>query len=438
MKRWLCSAMFLAVLLGAHPPIVAVAQYSEARSSSVATEVFRIAASSVVIVHAAQSDSEVAQGSGVVFHREPFDNDPWVATNCHVVTQASRVTVRFADKTYAASVLARDDDLDLCVLVVSELPAPAAKIRTAPPLLIGESVYAIGAPRGLELSLSDGIVSQFRSHPSTYRLIQTTAPISRGSSGGGLFDREGRLVGITTFFLQESQNLNFAIPATMAGDLVYATIQVSNMVDLAANPKMNFSEALDQSAPGWRQDITTPSFRRWLGLARDAKGERRTGNVSFLAVTALPPGDTAHWQPAAELFRDYRSSPHYKTAQEHQASTGRSGWQRVASWPGFEVYADRGRLRRQANRLFAWSLTDHGEVQQLRSNQYRSVVRVHEIECGPGRIATRQLTYYDGQMASGQIIATYTPDAQDSVFKLSFASPGTVVERLIAWACQEK
>ena len=69
--------------------------------------------------------------------------------------------------------------------------------RQAADLKVGDPVYAVGAPLGLELSLSEGIVAQLRGGPPP--LIQTTAAISPGSSGGGLFDRDGRLVGLTTF-----------------------------------------------------------------------------------------------------------------------------------------------------------------------------------------------------------------------------------------------
>jgi serine protease Do len=79
-------------------------------------------------------------------------------------------------------------------------------------LEIGEKLYSIGAPLGLELTLSDGLLSAKRALSGSH-LIQTTAPISPGSSGGGLFDAYGNLVGITTFLLKNSENLNFAIAA---------------------------------------------------------------------------------------------------------------------------------------------------------------------------------------------------------------------------------
>jgi serine protease Do len=78
--------------------------------------------------------------------------------------------------------------------------------------MVGEEVYTIGSPSGLESTLGQGIISGLRQLESQ-RLIQTTAPISPGSSGGGLFDRSGNVIGITTFMISKGQSLNFAIAA---------------------------------------------------------------------------------------------------------------------------------------------------------------------------------------------------------------------------------
>ena len=178
--------------------------------SESAKEVFRQAAPSVVVVLAlSRNGATTGQGSGVVVGRTE------VVTNCHVVEEAASLAVRQAsDHTgettwrMKASVLARNDERDLCLLHVEELshpPAPTtARLGSAKTLSVGEEVYAIGAPRGLELSLSRGIVSQLRGVLGKRRgpLIQTDAAISPGSSGGGLFNANGELVGITTFKLK--------------------------------------------------------------------------------------------------------------------------------------------------------------------------------------------------------------------------------------------
>lgn len=162
MERWLCLALFLVLAPGVQTLDIAFAQGAESRAPE-ATDAFRIAGPSVVIIVAERADGKVVQGSGVVFAREPVAG-AWVATNCHVVLRASMHAIRHAAKWYPATILAMDEELDLCLVISEGLPAPPANIRTTPPLAIGEPVYAIGAPRGLELSLSNGIVSQLRQH----------------------------------------------------------------------------------------------------------------------------------------------------------------------------------------------------------------------------------------------------------------------------------
>jgi S1-C subfamily serine protease len=103
--------------------------------------------------------------------------------------------------------------------------APAVVIGSTKTLKVGAKVYAIGAPKGLELTLSDGIVSSLREVDGG-QYIQTTAAISPGSSGGGLFDENGALVGLTTFYLAEGQNLNFAVPVEWVKELPKRSVKI--------------------------------------------------------------------------------------------------------------------------------------------------------------------------------------------------------------------
>jgi formylglycine-generating enzyme required for sulfatase activity/tetratricopeptide (TPR) repeat protein len=134
-----------------------------------------------------------------------------VVTNRHVVKGSVTVRLRQADKTWPAQIVYTDPEHDLCVLQVDNLRAPSPKLRKSSELAVGERVYAIGAPNGLELSISDGLISGLRDYEGS-RVVQTTAAVSPGSSGGGLFDSQGRLIGITSFSASEGQNLNFALP----------------------------------------------------------------------------------------------------------------------------------------------------------------------------------------------------------------------------------
>ena len=191
---------------------IAIAPANAAENDAAA--VFEKAKKSVVVVRVFDADdNQSAQGSGVI----TAENE--VTTNCHVVENAVRVEVvrQGEEKPIAAEIKSGDAGRDLCLLSAKGL-ADAANIRNAKDLTVGENVYAVGSPQGLEFSISGGIVSQLRSLGGSPPLIQTDAAISEGSSGGGLFDGEGNLVGITTFYYKGGQNLNFAIPSEWIAD----------------------------------------------------------------------------------------------------------------------------------------------------------------------------------------------------------------------------
>jgi hypothetical protein len=154
----------------------------------------------------------VAQGSAVLIAPGRF------VTNCHVLERGKQFVVsRREDKVIERVLLVKfEKGRDLCELDLATLKPgfdQPAEIAPADSSYIGETVYAIGSPRGMELTISNGIISGFREANGGMKLVQTTAPFSPGSSGGGLFDDQGRLVGITTLIAKNSQNLNFAIAA---------------------------------------------------------------------------------------------------------------------------------------------------------------------------------------------------------------------------------
>ncbi|HKB81638.1 MAG TPA: trypsin-like peptidase domain-containing protein [Burkholderiales bacterium] len=154
----------------------------------------------------------VAQGSAVLIAPGRF------VTNCHVLERGKNFVVSRREDRIIERVLlvSFEKGKDLCELDLAQMKPGFDKpveIAATDTLHIGETVFAIGSPRGMELTISNGIVSGFREASGGVKLIQTTAPISAGSSGGGLFDDQGRLVGITTLVAKDSQNLNFAISA---------------------------------------------------------------------------------------------------------------------------------------------------------------------------------------------------------------------------------
>ena len=131
-------------------------------------------------------------------------------TNCHVVKEVARVKLRRDKETETADVVSMNQQADRCILRTAATLAKWVAVRPYDDIKVGERALTIGTPQGLELTIAEGIVSSKRSHEGA-RLVQTTAAVSQGSSGGGLFDGQGRLLGITTFYLRGGQNLNFAV-----------------------------------------------------------------------------------------------------------------------------------------------------------------------------------------------------------------------------------
>jgi len=169
---------------------------------------------SVFVVGAARSAGDarardIVQGSAIAI------SEHLLLTNCHVVDHRPLIVLMQNKVIYHARLVAADTLSDRCVLESEGDPlVPVAGVRAFSDIEVGEHVYALGAPRALERTLTEGLVSGLRSAKG-HNLIQTSAPLSPGSSGGGLFDERGNLLGITTLAsLPGSQNLNFAIAAS--------------------------------------------------------------------------------------------------------------------------------------------------------------------------------------------------------------------------------
>ena len=136
-----------------------------------------------------------------------------IATNYHVVEGATNASciLNNSDIEYKIDgYVGVDESVDLILLKVSTLNKPAIKfaVTTAS---IGQKVYVIGSPQGLPATISDGIISGMRDFEGI-KLLQMTASISPGSSGGPVLNSSGELIGISVSQLTEGQNLNFAIP----------------------------------------------------------------------------------------------------------------------------------------------------------------------------------------------------------------------------------
>ena len=209
------------------PPTTAPAVIADTGN---ATEVAMRAIPSIIAVETSGALGE-GGGSGVV-----YSADGYVITNHHVVSDADELAIVFSDGgRWVPEVIGLDDLTDIAVLRVNRPDLTPIEVGSSSSLIIGERAVAVGNPLALEggPSVTYGIVSalnrslQVESGETLYGLIQTDAPITRGSSGGALLDSAARLVGITTAIAISdvgAEGLGFAIPVdtalAVANDLI--------------------------------------------------------------------------------------------------------------------------------------------------------------------------------------------------------------------------
>ena len=186
------------------------------------------------------TDTTLLNGSGFI-----FTEDGLIGTNYHVVDGIDSLLVKTSDGTfYDAELLILDEKNDMAILRIKNANGhkfPTIKFANSDVLKVGQEVFAIGSPLGYEYTISQGIIAGIRDNekvsftdPVTYmpieksfeKVIQITAAISPGNSGGALFNRKGEVIGITTYTYTGYGNLNFAIA-------INSFVYFMNSVDLA-------------------------------------------------------------------------------------------------------------------------------------------------------------------------------------------------------------
>jgi S1-C subfamily serine protease len=191
------------------------------QNATALADIYASVRESVVLVQGTSGDTGV-QASGFVYETS---DQMVVVTNYHVVHDTTDLSVTFSNGNgFAAEVLGTDPYADLAVLSVN---APASEFKSveivsSSTLRVGEQVIAIGNPYGLVGSLTTGVVSavgrsimeeDYAGGFSIANIIQTSTPINPGNSGGPLLNAVGKVVGITTAIVSDSQGLGFAVPS---------------------------------------------------------------------------------------------------------------------------------------------------------------------------------------------------------------------------------
>jgi serine protease Do len=219
-----------------------------------------------------------AVGSGVI-----VDPNGYIMTNAHVVEGAQRIRVALplpgGDSTgqvpvgkrriLEARLLGQHKETDLALLKIDETDLPTLPLMSQQRPRVGQLVFAIGSPEGLQNSVTMGVISALARQPDPNKAltyIQTDAPINPGNSGGPLVDMNGTVVGINTFILSEgggSEGLGFAIPARVV-DFVYHSLRAHGHVH-----RVEIGAVTQEITPDLAEGLKLP--QRWGVVVVDVK-----------------------------------------------------------------------------------------------------------------------------------------------------------------------
>ena len=164
---------------------------------------------SIMTLSVRKADGSVGMGSAFMAEKEGLAITAW-----HVVAGANSVTAKFSDgeEFEVSGLVDKDEKRDVAIIRVKVFGRPLVPLMTADPE-IASKVYIIGAPRGLEFSISDGLMSQIQLMAGM-KQYQFTCPASPGNSGSPLLNSNGEAIGVVSWQIREGQNLNFAVPVS--------------------------------------------------------------------------------------------------------------------------------------------------------------------------------------------------------------------------------
>ncbi|MCX5685448.1 MAG: trypsin-like peptidase domain-containing protein [Planctomycetota bacterium] len=267
-----------------------------------AEELFKRASPAVVrIIVRDEKFKEIGLGSGFF-----VSSDGILVTNYHVVAKARFATVVLPSEAtmFVEGVLALDEQSDLAVLKVNGKDLPTLNLLAkgeAP--AVGARIYAIGNPAGLSNTLSDGLVSGSRMLEPGLDLLQMTAPISPGSSGGPVLDANASVVGVATLGSREGiQNLNFAVPSGKVHDIL-AKARENKPVPLKSAGGQPLS---GQAGRDIQEAMQAIGEERWSDAVRILQELRKTepANPQVWCVLGLLHTQLGNYDLALEAFRE--------------------------------------------------------------------------------------------------------------------------------------
>lgn len=262
---FLRGRVVVAAILAAVPAVESLD--AQTRRSLEPREIAARAAPAVVGITALDAAGKpVAQGTGFT-----VSADGVLVTNFHVIERAATVRVELPEgrATGEVMLLAADPTHDVAVLQVAARTPRFLELGRDALLEVGDRVYVMGNPLGMERTFSDGLLSARRTVEGA-AMLQVSAPISEGSSGGPVLDGAGRVVGVATATVTEGQNLNLATPARYVRPLLERRAEPRRFsAELVAHHAVPRPAAVSPRSAAAREDAWLAQPRQQLeGAAR--------------------------------------------------------------------------------------------------------------------------------------------------------------------------
>jgi hypothetical protein len=265
-------------------------------------EVYSQVRSSLVQLVGIGAEGRFYLGSGVALPNGS------IVTNCHVTQHAKRVEPFWGSSPARAESQRADVQHDLCLIQMPGLQVRPTEVASSKGLHVGDKVYAVGFNGGRRLTYEEGEVSELFPLDGGM-VIRTTAAFSQGASGGGLFDAEGRLVGILTFFRVSGETAYFAVPVEWIKN-------VEGTTSAAVQPMEGtpFWAASLEQQPQFLQAGALEADGRWQELAQLARGWTESAPQdanawATLARASVKMGDQATAETAFKRVAETRVTP---------------------------------------------------------------------------------------------------------------------------------
>lgn len=208
-----------------------VTNYITAKPASTPKDIYKRVSESIVLIKNIGENGEVKSvGSGFY-----IGSGNKIATNFHVIEGATKLEITDADGTvyFVVDVVGVSRNNDLAILMCPASGKPLIVSTNLPE--IGDHIVTLGNPKGLQRTISDGLISGIRDNDNS-RFYQMSAPISPGSSGGPVLNDRGEVIGVSTFTFLDAQNINFAVPSKYLLDIVSSGYSVP-LISVSKSPK---------------------------------------------------------------------------------------------------------------------------------------------------------------------------------------------------------